>query len=378
MTSTSPLLRLPDISPDPIFTAAQRAKHGGSDAINGTIGVVLSERGELLLLPSVREAIATIDSTKTEYPPLAGLPAYLDVVKKLTFDTADVAAVASVGGTGALSMLLHLAKHSGYQSVILPTPTWANHQRIISSAGLKIAECAYLENGTPTFAPLIAIAEETTEPCILLLQASCHNPTGRDPSKEQWQEVADALADTPHAVLLDFAYQGLGDGIEEDRESIRMFSNADIPLLVSWSASKNHCLYGLRTGAAFMSIPGDTNLAQQHLSMMSRSLVSVAPIIGQKIVATVQAEHADEWNAELTILRTLLAKKRQMLADALPQFAQLILSSKGLFLQLPLTEQQIELLTSKKVFLTPDGRINIAGISLNRIKEIGIYITQTL
>ena len=382
MQHTSLLSRLSAPPPDPIFAAADRAKKAGPNVLNATIGVVLNEEGVLELFPSIQKAIQTLHMEQTAYPPLAGLPAYQSTVRTLVFGDKEphVAVTAVAGGTGALSALLRVAHTAGYRNVLLPVPTWANHARVVTGMGFELHTCPYLAEGIPSFTPLIEQLGAAKEPQLLLVQSGCHNPTGLDPSEEEWRALGTALAGTAHTVLLDMAYQGLGNGVAEDTLPVSLLIDAGTTPLVAWSASKNHCLYGLRAGAAlaYTKSEEEKQILEKHLVIATRSLYSVAPVTGQQIVAITQLEFAKEWEHDLTELRTLLRQKREALAIALPAYSKTILRCRGLFVQLPLGTEQVAHLTKQNTFLTPDGRINIAGIALRDIPLLGSHIAECI
>jgi aromatic-amino-acid transaminase len=174
----------------------------------------------------------------------------------------------------------------------------------------------------------------------------------------------------PHIVLLDLAYQGLGRGVEEDALPARVLREDGVPLLVAWSASKNHSIYGLRTGIACAAASNEEERQklEGHFMILTRELHSSAPRAGQEIVALVQEHHAEAWRGELLALREAIAHKRKILSDAIPAFS-LALSGRGLFAQLPLGRKVVMALKEQNVFLTEDGRINIAGIPTSRMGE---------
>jgi len=381
MSLKSPLFALSAVEPDPIFSSAEKAAKDPSSLINATIGVINDEKGELLVFDSVKKAIAE-NSPCIPYAPIAGDPEFLSSVKRLVFGefAENSTAVAGCGGTGSLSVLLHFAFLSGIRKAILPIPTWANHSKVICASGMTVHEVAYLESAAPSFNPLKDMVAKINEPCLLVLQTGCHNPTGLDPSLEQWKDLADYIAGTNHCVLLDFPYQGLGDGVEEDRIPISILRESSVPLLVAWSASKNHCIYGLRTGAA-LSLTQNINfrdIHQRHLEITSRSIVSTLQISGQRIVAEIQDNHYNEWSDELKNLRSILTEKRRILAEKLPAYSFQILKSRGLFVLIPLPPGAVESIAGNKIFLTPDGRINIAAVPMHKIKTLGSAIAKII
>lgn len=341
---------------DPIFRAAARAKAAGKDCINGTIGILLDEEANPLILDSTKNALKQ-SSEHVLYSPLQGVPEYLACVRDLVMVEPTTPCVATVGGTGALSVLLRFAAQAQYRNVMIPLPSWPNHIRIVEDAG-------YNAETRDTFDAMIEALRKTDVPTIALVQGSCHNPTGVVITDAQWQELADALTGSPHAVLVDCAYQGLGSGLKEDIRAVPILQTSGVPVMVAWSASKNHTIYGLRTGAALV-LSGDDTMTER-LKMAQRSLVSQAPVTGQHVVATVQTHYRDLWEQELHEIRSMLSRKRAVLVDALDLPAE----TEGLFLQLPLSEAQIEQLIQKNIYLTPDGRVNLAGIPFSRMDAL--------
>jgi len=368
------LQNLQPLQTDPIFAAAARAKLSKDPKIDATIGVILDEEGQLFEFKTIQRALESI-SIEKGYAPLAGNQQYLSSVTKLVFgkNTEKTSAVATCGGTGALSVILHLAKSAGYNTVTLPLPSWVNHPRLIAAAGLEVQIVTDCD-------ALLEKLNSVKSPTAVLVQLGCHNPTGRDFSDEQWSDLAEALESSDHLLLLDSAYQGLGEGIQEDVAPLKLFQESGIPFMLAWSASKNHGLYGLRTGAALSYHPDKSlsELLQQHLVMTNRAITSVAPALGQEIVAKVQMDYFEEWSAELMRLRSVLAEKRSLLAKALPDFADLINGSHGLFVQIPLEKSIITTLESQSIFIATDGRINIAGLAMKQINELGEKIKNCI
>ena len=372
----SPFPRLPPAPVDPIFAVAAEANAAGPGAIDATVGVILNEEGKPHVFDCVRKAAQEWAQTFAEgdfsYPPLLGVPEFRASVTELIFgsDSAGIASIAATGGTGALALNLKLLRLLKIFTAILPVPTWANHPRLLRGSGFAFREVSYVKSGKPTIDPLLRTLKGEREPAIVVLQACCHNPTGLDFSEEQWRSLADALKGMPHVVLLDLAYQGLGEGAEEDALPAKIFREAQVPLLVAWSASKNHSVYGLRAGLACAAVQNeeDRKKIEGHYRILTREVHSASSRAGQEIVARVQGNSRAEWEKELAALRETLVRQRKILSDALPAFSK-ALSGKGLFAQLPLRMEAVLALKKQKVFLTDDGRINIAGIPLARMEE---------
>jgi aspartate/tyrosine/aromatic aminotransferase len=238
---------------------------------------------------------------------------------------------------------------------------------------MKITEVAHLENGKPTIDGIASALEKEKTLCTVLLQGGCHNPTGLDLSESQWGELVDILQKKNAIAILDFAYQGFSKGIAEDAFSARLFAKSSVPTLVAWSASKNHSIYGERVGMACAIVPDEKTKkeVETHYMTITRSLHSAAAAFGQSIVARVQQAHRDVWLKDLEQVRNTLTQKRELLGKYLPQDLQESTHGHGMFAMLPLSKNDIEKLrTEHKVFLTDDGRINIAGIPLKRMGEL--------
>lgn len=373
---------LPAPKPDPLFAIAAEAQAAGPEAINGTLGIYMDEAGKPLVLRSVKMAIAELQKNLGQfsfsYPPLNGLPDFRSCVTNLLIGTRDahVASIASTGGTGALALNLRLLKMmlgDGDVPMIVPVPAWANHLPVCRWAGLAIYEAPYLENGKASISGIVNVAKAIKKPFGLLLQVGCHNPTGLDLDARQMKELVTELQKLPCVVLLDFAYQGFKEEPGMDASLIGDCLDAGLTTLVTWSASKNHSIYGLRTGlaAAFVASEEEKKNVDGTYCTIVRGLHSASATFGQAIVALTQKKFGVEWHADLHDARTLMKRKRELLIVNLPASFHASLSGFGMFAMLPLTPEQVTSLKVKeKVFLPLDGRINIAGIPERRISEL--------
>lgn len=358
---------------EPIFAIAEAAKRAGTDAINASIGIILDEEGKPLVLECVRKALREWEGKDDlSYAPLLGIPEFRRSVSRLSFGNDEhVASIAAAGGTGALLINLKLLhQRLGITSVILPVPSWPNHKRMLDALGIRVIEVPYLQEREVMTEPLLEAIKASDAQTAVLLHASCHNPTGKQWSLDQWKQIANALSGKDQPALLDCAYQGLGAGLAEDVAAIGTLTEAHVPLFFAWSASKNHTIYGLRTGLAcvWTDSEEEKRKIEGHYEILTREVYSGAPITGQRIVGTVQEKFADEWKSEIDALRIVLQKKRQMLLDAFPDWESAIIGY-GLFTILPLSAEQVDQLATKHLFLTRDGRINIAGIPLSKMER---------
>lgn len=372
----SPFSRLSPAPSDPVFAIAAEAKAAGKTAIDATVGMIPDVDGQPLVLPSVREAAQALASALPQenfgYPPLLGLLAYRSAVTRLIFGNQKehIASIATTGGTGALMLHLKFLKLLGITEVLLPVPSWPNHRRLLDACGCLVREVPYLERDMVSLRALMTALSSAAQPQGILLQVCGHNPTGFDPSEAQWRELAKFLRGRGHVVLLDLAYQGLTRGVGEDAAPVRLLREAGIPLLVAWSASKNHTIYGLRTGLACAVADDEAQRreVERHFMILIREVHSAASVTGQQIVALVQERFADRWHADLADLRAGLSRRRVLLRQAFSAWTAL-LDGAGLYALLPLSAVQILSLKQQGVFLLPDGRVNIAGIPEARMEE---------
>ncbi len=337
--------------------------------------MILDEKGTPLLLPSVRSATEQWASEALlngfPYPPLLGLPAFRSSVSRLIFGEEQlIASIAATGGTGALALNVKLLKLMGIRRVVLPVPSWPNHLRMLRANDMEVIDVPFLEDGEPSIAALLDVAEKADHPLGFLLQENCHNPTGKKWQASDLEHLADALRRKNHIVLVDCAYQGLGEGVEEDISMISMLRAASVGLLVSWSASKNHTMYGLRTGlaAACAQNEDEKETIEGHYRILTREMHSASPTPGQHIVSLVQENFAEDWRHDLATLRRDLHRRRTHLIETFPQW-QKCLEGVGLYAVLPIEPHSIRALREKHIFLTDDGRVNLAGIPLCRLEE---------
>ncbi len=381
MSKSHPFSLLPAPKPDPIFAITAEALAAGPKAINGTIGIVMDEDSKVLMFPSVAKALKDIGDGIADYslsyPALAGLPDFRASVTSLLLQGRNdlVTAFATTGGTGAVTINLRLIKLLYPDApVILPLPAWANHPPVCRAAGIPIIEVPYLsDDQRPQIDGLLKAIEAQKSPFSILLQVGCHNPTGLDFTPEQWKELAVALKKKECVALLDFAYQGFHREPEEDAWPVHLFADSGIPLLVAWSASKNHSIYGLRCGlaCAFVQDAAMQKTLEGHYSTLTRGIHSAAAVFGQMVVARVQQAYQTEWLGDLREARTIISDKRSLMLTHLPKRFRNSVSGNGMFAMLPLTPEQVdELKLQHQVFLTRDGRINIAGIPKKRIEEL--------
>jgi aspartate/tyrosine/aromatic aminotransferase len=298
-----------------------------------------------------------------------------------------VATLQTPGGCGALRLAAELVQRaSPGAQVALSDPSWANHVPLTSGAGLTVVSYPYYDaaRARVLIEPMLAALERLPAGSIVLLQASCHNPTGADLAADEWQAVAAVLERRGLVPLLDIAYQGLGDGLEADVAQVRALAARLPELLLAVSCSKNFGLYRERVGAVMLVAASATaaTVGMSHLQSLARRIWSMPPDHGAAIVAEIAgvAELRADWARELEAMRVRIAALRRELAAALRATSQhagasgrfdFIAGQRGMFSLLGLPPAAVTTLrTDHHVYLAPDSRINVAGLPAAAIERV--------
>jgi aromatic-amino-acid transaminase len=283
------------------------------------------------------------------------------------------------GGTGALRLAADfIAQCLPGKGVWLSNPTWPIHETIFATAGVKVSHYPYVgsDNRLDVDA-MLAVLNEVPNGDVVLLHACCHNPTGFDLSHDDWQRVLDVVRSRNLLPLIDFAYQGFGDGLEQDAWSTRLFA-AEVPeLLITSSCSKNFGLYRDRTGALIVCAKTADKLIdiRSQLANIARNLWSTPPDHGAAVVATILAdpELKARWADEVEAMRLRIAQLRSGLVEALEphglreRFAHIGVQ-RGMFSYTGLSPEQVKQLREHhSVYMVSSGRANVAGIDATRL-----------
>ncbi len=375
---------IPMAAPDAILGISEAfAADPRAEKMNLSVGVYKDASGVTPIMKCVKAAEQKILDTETSkgYLGIDGLPDYRNAVREMLLGDSiaaeRVAVVQTPGGTGALRVAGEfLASQCSPTRVFVPNPTWANHTAIMQAAGLAIETYGYLgsDRRSLDFSAMIADLTEKTRPGdAILLHACCHNPTGVDPTTDQWQEIANLLASRGLIPLLDFAYQGFGDGLQQDAAGLRAVLEHCDEALVCSSYSKNFGLYSERVGAMTLiaATPAATQAALSQLKIVVRANYSNPPRHGAAIVATVLAdlELTRMWKAELEENRLRIIQLRKEFVEGMrqqpgaPDFS-FLLNQKGMFSYSGLNPMQVdELRTKHGVYFVSSGRINVAGMN---------------
>lgn len=367
------------------------------EKINLGVGVYQDESGVTPVLPSVVEATQRVTSAETtkSYLPIPGAPEYGAAVQRLLFGadheiiTSGRAATSHTpGGTGALRVTADFLKSNLPDATVwLTDPTWANHPAIFAAAGVKTDKLPYFnpETNGLDFVAFLAALNRLPAGDVVLLHGCCHNPTGIDPTPEQWKVIADTLADRGVLPILDFAYQGFGVGVEEDAAGLREFARPGAELIVCGSFSKNFGLYKERVGAAtFVASDAEaTARVQSQVKRCIRTNYSNPPAHGAALVSTILGNDdlKTQWLSELTGMRDRINGMRTLLVEKLAAaFAErgvaagdysFIERQLGMFSFSGLTKGQVAKLRAEhSIYLVGSGRINVAGITPKNIDRL--------
>ncbi|WP_260955483.1 amino acid aminotransferase [Pseudomonas citri] len=283
------------------------------------------------------------------------------------------------GGTGALRLSADfIAQCLPGRGVWLSNPTWPIHETIFATAGLKVSHYPYVDaDNRLDFEAMLATLSQIPKGDVVLLHACCHNPTGFDLSHEQWRQVLDVVRSRNLLPLIDFAYQGFGDGLEQDAWAVRLFAQALPEMLVTSSCSKNFGLYRDRTGALIVCAADAEKLVdiRSQLANIARNLWSTPPDHGAAVVATIlgDAQLKSLWADEVQAMRLRIALLRNGLLEALEphglreRFAHIGVQ-RGMFSYTGLTPGQVKHLRERhSVYMVGTGRANVAGIDATRL-----------
>lgn len=370
------------------------------EKINLSVGVYQDENGTTPTLSCVEEAekrLASAGGTKS-YLPIPGMPAYVEAVRELAFGTGAeaiesgrIASAQTPGGTGALRVVGDFLNTNLSGSTLWMTnPTWPNHPNIFQAAGVSVDSFPYFDAASNQldFAAMMAAIEKIPAGDAILLHGCCHNPTGVDPTTEQWQQIADTVYGRGLLPILDFAYQGFADGIEQDAAGLRAFLQPGKELLVCSSFSKNFGLYRERVGALSV-IAANAEAAQavqSQLNRVIRSNYSNPPAHGADVVNCVLRDEGlrKTWETEVATMRERINGMRQALVEALaakgvPGDYGFITRQRGMFSFTGLTKEQVETLREvHAIYIVGSGRINVAGLTPSNIGRVAESIAKVV
>ena len=350
------------------------------------VGVYKNAQGLTPVMRAIKVAEQRIvDEEQTKaYTGLAGDPAFSEAMAGLILGTdyprERFAAVATPGGTGAIRQALELIQMASPDATVwLSNPTWPNHPSIVKYLGVPMGEYRYFDNATRAvdFAGMMADLEGVKAGDLVLLHGCCHNPTGANLNLTQWGEVADFLNARGAIPFIDIAYQGFGDGLEQDAAGVRLIASKVPEMLIAASCSKNFGIYRERTGVLMALSPSsaEQSLTQTNLQFLNRQNFSFPPDHGARLVSIILNDEAlkADWMQELEDVRLGMLDLRQQLADALRERSGsdrfgFIAEHRGMFSRLGASPEQVEAMREHNaIYMVGDSRLNIAGLNAQTV-----------
>ncbi|MCH2014393.1 aromatic amino acid transaminase [Acinetobacter ursingii] len=393
---------IPPYAGDPILSLMEQFNADPRQGkVNLSIGLYYNEDSIVPQLDTIIEAQKRIEplQSKTKlYLPMEGFKPYREAIQALLFGTNSPAVqsgravtIQTLGGSGALKVGADFLKNYFPNSEVwVSQPTWDNHVAIFNGAGFKTHFYPYFDaqTGGVNFEGMLSALKQLSEQSIVLLHPCCHNPTGADLNPAQWDQVIEVLKAGNLIPFLDIAYQGFGDGMEQDAYAIRAMDQAGLNFIVSNSFSKIFSLYGERVGGLTF-VCDDVEAAQATFGQLKatvRRIYSSPPTTGAWLVDQVlnDAELNQQWQGEVQHMRERIIKMRQILRDeltkALPDrdFNYLV-EQKGMFSYTGLTGEQVDTLREDyAIYLVRSGRICVAGLNMNNVYVVAKAVAEVL
>ncbi|MBN3807284.1 aspartate/tyrosine/aromatic aminotransferase [Paraburkholderia sp. Ac-20336] len=368
--------------------------------VNLSIGIYFDDAGKLPVIDAVRRAeTALLDAIgPRSYLPMAGLPLYRDTAQALVFganhaarEAGRIATLQTLGGSGALKVGADfLKRYFPGSQMWISDPSWENHRVVFEAAGLTVNTYPYYDpqTGGLRFAEMLAAIDTLPEKSVVLLHACCHNPTGVDLSPAQWAELVPVLQRRKLIAFVDMAYQGFGAGLEEDAACVRLLADADVPLIVANSFSKNFSLYGERCGALSVVCRSADEAARVLGQLMAavRANYSNPPTHGARLVANVlaDAQLRASWEAELGAMRERILAMRNTIYAGLEGRVDDVMrtryvAQRGMFTYTGLSESQVERLRNEyAVYVLRSGRMCVAGLNARNAEYVASSIAAVV
>lgn len=368
------------------------------EKINLGVGVYFDEDGKIPLLKAVARAEEFRQQAMAPrgYLPIEGIAAYDNAVQKLLFGQDSdviqqqrVVTAQSIGGTGALKLGADFLKTLDTSGVIaISNPSWENHRALFTNAGYDVQDYRYYEPATNglNFSGMLEDLQALPQRSIIVLHACCHNPTGVDLTLDNWHEIIKVIQTKQHIPFLDIAYQGFGQGIEEDAAAVRLFAESGMVFFVSSSFSKSFSFYGERVGALSI-VTHSTEEAQRVLSQVKRVIrtnYSNPPTHGATIVNMVlnNPELNALWQEELASMRKRIQQMRTLMVQQLKTKGAkkdfgFIIEQHGMFSYTGLTATQVERLREEfAIYAVSTGRICVAALNMKNIDAVTDAIVE--
>ena len=359
------------------------------------VGVYKDASGQTPIMQSIKRAEHMLWETQDtkSYVGLTGTPEFsetmIDLVLGDKFDKNLTASAATPGGTGAVRQAFELGKLANPNlRVFVSDPTWPNHLSILKYLGIPVEPYRYFDAKTRAvdFSSMMTDLENAKEGDLILLHGCCHNPTGANLKAPEWDAVIELLLKSGATPMIDIAYQGFGDGLEEDASGVRKLVNSVPETIIAASCSKNFGIYRERTGLLIVvSHDKDArDLNQSTLAVLNRQNFSFPPDHGARLVTMVlsDAELKRSWMEELEAVRTSMLSLRTQLATELEKLSGsnrfgFLADHRGMFSRLGASPEQVnELRENHAVYMVGDSRLNIAGLNSKTVPVLAKAIVD--
>jgi aromatic-amino-acid transaminase len=361
-----------------------------TNKVNLSIGVYTDETGRLPVLESVKQSAGRLGFSARPYLPMEGHAGYRKEVQDLIFGadhnavTAKrITTVQTIGGTGAVGLAADfLATHTPGRAVLVSDPTWENHHGLFQRAGFTTQTYPWWDSINRVASPEKTLETLTNAPkgSIIVMQPVCHNPTGIDLTVEQQNTITKLCIDNGHILLFDMAYQGFGDGLNEDASWVRRCADAGLTFMVANSFSKNFSLYGERCGglSVVTTSAEEADLVLGQLKLAIRRSYSNGPTTGPQIIADVLSspDLRTQWETEVGTMRDRMATMRRLLQDAITHIdsslnVSFLTTQRGMFSYTGLTNDAVTRMRDRDaVYLVGSGRVCVAGLNHNVIEQV--------
>ena len=359
------------------------------------VGVYKDAEGNTPIMRAIKEAenrLWKVESTKT-YTAMPGDSGFhnamADLVLADSVDRDRLSFCATPGGTGAIHHVLELVKLTESNPKIwFSDPTWGNHLTIAKHLNMPVGKYSYFNNETRAvdFELMVSDLSKVSNGDIVVLHGCCHNPTGANLNKDQWNIIADLLLEKEAIPFIDIAYQGFGEGIEEDAFGTRLLASKFPEMFIAASCSKNFGIYRERCGIVITvsKNPDISSITQGNLSYVNRQNFSFPPDHGARLVTMVltDTELRTDWISELEQVRIGMLDARTHLAEALrvecnSDRFDFLANHRGMFSRLGATEEQVNKLRDEfGIYMVFDSRLNIAGVTLDKVNTIAKAVIE--
>lgn len=386
------LADLPEVESDSLLQLIALANADPRpEKIDVGVGVFRDGQGRTPILPVIKDAERILLETQESksYLGSAGDKRFVELIRPILLgDLADNDAIAGVqtpGGCGALRLAFELIATANPQArVLVGTPTWPNHPPIIRAVGLQMVEYPYYDrqSGMVRFDEMMSALDDARAGDVVLLHGCCHNPTGADLSPDEWASVASVCADRGLLPVVDIAYQGFGQGLEEDAAGVRLMLRSCGEVIVAQSCDKNFSVYRDRVGSLFVKTGSAdaTARAMAHVFQRAREMWSMPPDHGAAAVRIVldTPELRQRWPGELAAMRNRINSMRKRIASADPRLAY-IGEQFGMFSMLPISRDQVlKLRKDHAIYMADSGRFNIVGLGDDQVDRFIAAVVGTL